>query len=188
MELGGHHIPPADGRGEGLAVGAGRGGPLVGHVRHAVAVHEVDAGVVPRIEQGAVAGGQGVPAHVGDLEAAIFKAGDCPREQPQALEMAVFVAVFEHHLHAQADAQDWLACTCSLIQRVIQVRFVNAIHCILKSAYTRKDDMTGGRYDLWTICDNGLISQVFKSLLHTAQVTHTIVDNRNHAEPSFAIL
>jgi hypothetical protein len=149
-----------------------------------IAVDEIDACSLGDVAQDRriAAAGELVPTHMGDLQAEFFidiEADAFAGDDAQGLVFAILVTDIEKHLQTQADSQEELALLDVGNDRLGEVFFAKRGDGILQGPYSRQDELIRPGDLLGLGDDFGGFPNLFKCLLHRAQVGHSVVDNRD---------
>ena len=97
---------------------------------------------------------------------------------------AILGAALEQELKAQADAQTGLALTDGLTKCLAQTGPPQLAHCIGKSPDAREDDFRRLAHALRVRGDLRRTADSLDRLLHTTQITHTVIENDDHVRRS----
>ncbi|MNC68420.1 hypothetical protein D3C75_1190140 [compost metagenome] len=93
--------------------------------------------------------------------------------------LAVLLTAAEQQLHAQADAQQWLAASCGFLDYNIETAAPQLIHCIAKRANSGKNDTVGCKNLFRIARHQALITEPFHRFADTMQVAHAVIDDCN---------
>ena len=183
MELHGEKIVAPDPRAErGGIVGFGGDDRCV--LRHdVIRVDEIEVRAVGDAleDRRAAVESQLVPAHVRHLVLARHvEPHDLARQDAEPFVLAVFVALVEQHLQAEADAQERLAAGDRGADRLDQLALAKCGDRVAKRAHARQHDLVRVRQHGRVARDRGRVPDSLEPLLHAAKVAHFVVDDGDH--------
>src|SRR4030095_11471053 len=122
-----------------------------------------------------------VPAHVRNLQRGIAREPpDFSGDDVQSLVNAELLAFSEEELQTQTDAQKRLPRIKRGSNRFDQAESFQVRHAITKGPNPRQHNMTGIPDDDWVSSDNRLMPARLKRLPDAAQISHSVVVNRDH--------
>src|SRR5262245_60706578 len=123
-----------------------------------------------------------VPAHVRHFE--IFagaKAHNFSGKEIKPLLPSEFLALGKKQLEAETDAEEGFFLLHDLANRLDQAELAEIFHAGVESANTGQHD-SPRRENLARIARHqGVEADALQALLHTAQIAHAVIDDRDHA-------
>jgi len=184
VKLSGHDVVLPDG-GDELAAVIGDGADDGGVYRdNVVGVDEVDVGALGKAleEGGGAIPGDGVPAHVGNLEGegrGIDGEADAfAGEDAQALVFTVFVADIDEELEAQADAQHGAAGFDVVLDGSGKAGPFEESDGVPEGAHAGDDEVIGAADIFRGGDDLSGMADILEGFLNAAEIGHAVIDDR----------
>jgi hypothetical protein len=128
-----------------------------------------------------------IPSDLRNLERASVDRGwkfhHATRNDAEAVYAAIFGAVIEQHLDADADAKEGGAGFRNIVaQAFLEAERAEVFHRGTRRADARQDDAIGGANLLRAIGDLTSMAEVGESAGHTGKVSRLIVDDSDHLQ------
>src|SRR3990172_5930155 len=98
----------------------------------------------------------------------------------QALMHPELFALGEQKLESQADAEKRFAGADALVHRFDKPVLLQVPHAIRKGADAGQDHPPGAQDRFRLPRDHGLVAHALKAFLNAPQISHSIIDDRNH--------
>src|SRR5258708_6555262 len=95
--------------------------------------------------------------------------------------LAVFVALAEYELKAQADAQEGPVAAHGSSDGLDQPAVVQCLDAVAEGADSGQDQFAGSVHVLGAWRNPGFVPDAFECFLHAAQIAHAVVNDRNQA-------
>ncbi len=117
-----------------------------------------------------------VPADVRDVNS-LWKPDNLAGQQSQAFVNAEFVALVEHHLQSDAEADDWLARLSCFDDEAVEVMLPETVHAGGEGSDAGKNEFICFFQDLLIACDDCIDPLRRKCLLHAAKISDTVIND-----------
>lgn len=104
---------------------------------------------------------------------------DPTRKQSEAVMVTEFLAIFQHHLHANTYTQKWPIGVQELLDRADQITAAQFRHTIAESANPRQNDTTGFGYAAWRASQLDRAATMFEAFTYTPEVADAVIDNKD---------
>ena len=119
---------------------------------------------------------------MGDLQTGSRGESDHPAgKKPQSLMFAVLGAAVEEELETQADAQARLSGAHGLDEGLAKPGPTQLGHGVGECAHAGQDHMAGLPQRLRVRGHFGFVAHRLNGLLNAAKITHSVIDDRDHA-------
>src|SRR5215467_7425886 len=150
---------------------------------YVVGMHKVKVGpVVDAVEEGVFARSFNlIPADLRHSWTSIGETHYSAAHQSETFVNSELMALIEHELKSNAEADNWFGLFYSLEDQIVHSRLAEARRALAKRADARQDQSSRVPYPSRIVSNNSFSPNSLKGLFDAAQVPHSVIDYRNHS-------